>query len=73
MCVCVCVCVCAQKEIRVKLENGHWYKHVLKLVERSPERKVTLPWNQKVRTDRTITNNKPDIIIGDSEKKGDGF
>jgi len=25
-------------------------------------------WNQKVQTDRTIPNNKPDIIIRDNEK-----
>jgi len=25
-------------------------------------------WNQQVRTDRTIPNNKPDIIIPDNEK-----
>ena len=25
-------------------------------------------WNQQVRTDRTIPNNKPDIIIHDNEK-----
>jgi len=30
--------------------------------------KVTILWNQQVQTDRTITNNKPDIIIRDNEK-----
>jgi len=25
-------------------------------------------WNQKIQTDRTILNNKPDIIIRDNEK-----
>jgi len=25
-------------------------------------------WNQQIQTDRTIPNNKPDIIIGDNEK-----
>jgi len=29
---------------------------------------VTILWNQRVQTDRTISNNKPDIIIGDNEK-----
>jgi hypothetical protein len=29
--------------------------------------KVTLLWNQQVKTDRTIPNNKPDIIIPDNE------
>jgi len=29
----------------------------------SHESKVTILWNQQVRTDRTIPNNKPDNII----------
>jgi len=29
---------------------------------------VTILWNQQVQTDRTIPNNKPDIIIRDNEK-----
>ena len=31
--------------------------------------KVTILWNQQVQTDRTIFNNKPDIIIHDNEKE----
>jgi len=31
--------------------------------------KVTILWNQQVQTDRTIPNNKPDIIIRDNEKE----
>jgi len=30
--------------------------------------KVTILWNQKIQTDRTIPNNIPDIIIRDNEK-----
>ena len=30
--------------------------------------KVTILWNQQVRTDRTIPNNKPDIIIRDNKQ-----
>ena len=30
--------------------------------------KLTILWNQKVQTDRTIPNNEPDIIIRDNEK-----
>jgi hypothetical protein len=29
---------------------------------------ITILWNQQVQTDRTIPNNKPDIIICDNEK-----
>jgi glycosylphosphatidylinositol transamidase (GPIT) subunit GPI8 len=67
--------VCAQlhfnicKETGVKLDKKHWYEHVPKSVETSQESKVTRLWNQQVQTDRTITNNKPDIIIRDNEKR----
>jgi len=30
--------------------------------------KVTILWNQQIQTDRTIPNNKPDIIIRDNER-----
>ena len=39
-----------------------------KSVETSQGGKVTILWNQQVQTDRTIPNNKPDIIICDNEK-----
>ena len=38
-----------------------------KSVETSQGGKVTILWNQQVQTDRTIPNNKPDIIIRDNE------
>ena len=40
-----------------------------KSVETSQGGKVTILLNQKIQTDRTILNNKPDIIIRDNEKK----
>jgi hypothetical protein len=67
--------VCAQlhfntcKETGVKLGKKHWYKHVPKSIETSQGGKVTILWNQKVQTDRTILNNKPDIMIRDNEKR----
>jgi len=42
---------------------------VPKSVETSQEGNVTILWNQQVQTDRTIPNNKPDIIIRDNEKE----
>ena len=33
------------------------------------EGKVIILWNQRVKTDRTIPNNKLDIIIRDNEKR----
>ena len=39
-----------------------------KSVETSQGGKVTILWNQRIQIDRTIPNNKPDIIIRDNEK-----
>jgi hypothetical protein len=47
----------------------HWYEHVPKSVETGQGGNITIPWNQQVQTDRTIPNNKPDIIICDNEKR----
>ena len=44
------------------------HEHVPKSVERSKGGMVNILWNQQVQTDRTILNNKPDIIIRDNEK-----
>ena len=66
--------MCAQlhfnicKETAVQLDKKHWYEHVPKSVETSQGRKVTILWNQQVQTDRTIPNNKPDIIIRDNKQ-----
>jgi len=63
--------VCAElhfdiwKEMGDTSDNRQWYDHAPKSVEPSREDKVTVIWNQQVRTDRTIANNKPDIIIRD--------
>jgi hypothetical protein len=67
--------VCAQlhynicKETGVQLDKKHWYEHVPKSVDTSQDGKVTILWNQQVQTDRTRSNNKPDIIIRDNEKR----
>jgi hypothetical protein len=52
----------------------HWYELVRtctvpKSVDTNKGGKVTILWNQQVQTDRTIPNNKPDIIIRDNEKR----
>jgi hypothetical protein len=51
------------------LDKKHWYKHVSKSVETGQGGNVTILWNQQVQTDRTIPNNKPDIIIRDNENR----
>jgi len=66
--------VCAElhynicKEIAVKLDNKHWYDHVSKSVETSYDGKVTILWKQQVRSNTTIPNNKPSIIIRDNKQ-----
>ena len=66
--------MCAQlhfsicKETGIQLDKKHWYEHVPKSVEASQGGKVTILWNQQGQTDRTIPNNKPDIIVRDNEK-----
>jgi hypothetical protein len=41
---------------------------VPKSVETSQGGKITKLWNQQVQTDRTIPNDKPDIVIRENEK-----
>ena len=65
--------VCAQlhcnicKEAGTQLDKMHWYEHVPESVETSQGGKVTILWNQQVQTDRTVPNNKPDVIIRDNQ------
>ena len=62
--------MCAQlhfnlyKETAVELGSEHWYDHV----ETSGEAKVNMLWNQQVKIDKTIPNNKPAIVVRDNEK-----
>jgi hypothetical protein len=56
------------KETHVQLDTKHWCEHVPKSVETSRGSKVTILWNQQIQTDRTIPNNKPDIVISNYEK-----
>ena len=67
MCVQLHFNIC--KETGVKLDKKHWYEHVPKSAETSQGGKVIILWNQQIQTDRTIPNNKPDIIIRDNENE----
>jgi len=53
---------------RSTVGQKQWYEHVPEWVETSEGGKVTVLWNRQVQTDRTIRNNRPDIIIRDNEK-----
>ena len=54
------------------MAKKHWYKHVLKSAETGQGGNVTILWNKQVQTDRTIPNNKPDIIIRDNDAEISG-
>ena len=41
---------------------------IITITETTQGGKVTILWNQQAQTDRTVPNNKPDIIIRDNEK-----
>jgi hypothetical protein len=51
------------KETGVQMDKKHWYKYVPKSGETNQGGKVTILWNQQMQRERTIPNNKPDIII----------
>jgi flagellar hook assembly protein FlgD len=66
--------VCSQlhfdicKETEVKLDSEHWNEHLPESLKTSHAGKVTILWNQQVWTDRTIPNNKLNIIIRGNKK-----
>ena len=43
-----------------------WYEHKPESVTHNKDRKITIMWDMPINTDRTITVNRPDIIIKDS-------
>ena len=49
--------------------NNNNNVNVPKSVETTQGGKVTILWNRQVRTERTIANNKSDIIMRDNEKR----
>ena len=57
------------KKIGAKLDSKHQCDFVPKKLEKNREGKVTILWKQQVQTDRTITNNKPDVTIRDSKQE----
>jgi hypothetical protein len=56
-------------ETGVQLKKKHWYQHDPKFAETIRKDLVNIVWNQQVQTNRTIPNNKPDIVISVNEKE----
>jgi hypothetical protein len=50
-------------------DNEQRYDHVPKLVETGHDGTVTIVWGQQVQTDTAVTDNKPNILIRDYEKR----
>ena len=53
----------------INLDNKDYCENVPNSVELRHECKVTLLWNQELRTDGTIPNNKPVIKIRDDKQR----
>jgi hypothetical protein len=56
------------KRIAVTFDRQHWYQDVPKPLERIYDGNIIMLWNQQVKTDRSVPNNKPENIIHDNEK-----
>jgi len=53
----------------VRKQGYNWTKNNgMNMCQKRQGGKVTILWNQQIQTDRTIPNNKPDIIIRDNDK-----
>ena len=55
--------ICQDHDIEV---IDKWYEHKPESVTHNKAIKITIMWDMPVNTDRTITVNRPDIIIKDS-------
>jgi hypothetical protein len=58
------------KEMGIKLRKEHSYDRarIARSAETCNESKLSVLWNEKVKADRTVPNNKTDVIIRDNEK-----
>ncbi|XP_072152512.1 uncharacterized protein [Bemisia tabaci] len=50
------------KEYNIAVETN-WYEHKPKAITATDDGQTTIIWNVPVRTDRTVPNNRPDIIL----------
>ena len=55
--------ICKDHDIEIK---DKWYEHEPETVMHNKGNNITIMWDMPVNTDRTITANRPDIIVKDS-------
>lgn len=57
------------RSIGVPTDTDKWYQHEPKTVVCTDDNQYVMLWNQQIITDRTVRNNKPDIVLKDLHKK----
>ena len=55
--------ICKDHDIEI---TDKWYEHEPETVIHNKDNNITIMWDMPVNTDRTITANRPDIIVKDS-------
>ncbi|CAH3014406.1 unnamed protein product, partial [Porites evermanni] len=55
--------ICKDHDIEIA---DKWYEHEPETVIHNKDNNITIMWDMPVNTDRTITANRPDIIVKDS-------
>ena len=55
--------ICKDHDVKI---TDNWYQHAPETVMHNKDNNITIMWDMPVNTDRTITANRPDIIVKDS-------
>ena len=55
--------ICKDHDLKV---TDKWYQHTPETVIHNKDNNLTIMWDMPINTDRTITANRPDIIVKDS-------
>ncbi|CAH3186229.1 unnamed protein product, partial [Porites lobata] len=56
--------ICKDHDIEI---TDKWYEHEPETVMHNKDNNITIMWDMPVNADRTITTNRPDIIVKDSQ------
>ena len=55
--------ICKYHDLKI---TDKWYQHTPETVMHNKDNNLTITWDMPVNTDRTVTANRPDIIVKDS-------